>query len=279
VSFTERALQFQFSGDESGDLVASGFRAIANIQAGQGRIGVQAQVKIWGMTLPQMNAYCAKIPTNLGLNQYTLTVSAGDLDGNLVEVVNGNIFASFIDLNDSPDSSFAASVAGIYTASNPTSATSQQGTQNAEDLISSICRGAGFKFVNNGAHFVLRNPSVYGSALDQIERIAQAAGFAWLWDGSTFYIWPQTGNVDDTIVKVGPSTDPVMVGYPKYWAQGIIVTTLFNPEIHLGRRIEVTGSVLTKANGVWNIVGVQHNLATMMNKGPWFTTAILAAPA
>jgi hypothetical protein len=277
MSFAQRVLQFQFSGAESGSLVTSGLRAIATVQVGAGRIGTQAQVKVWGMTLAQMNSYCNKVPTNLGLAEYQLTISAGDLGANnLTEVVNGSIFASFIDLTDSPDSAFAVSVTGIYTASYPTAALSQPGPQNAEDLIASICAGAGFTLVNNGAHCVLRNPSVYGSALDQIERIAQAANFAWAWSGTTFSIWPADGNVDNTIIQVGPNTTPQLVGYPKYWAQGIIVTTLFNPEIQLGRRIDVVGSVLSKANGIWQIVGVQHDLSTMLDKGPWFTTATLA---
>jgi hypothetical protein len=41
--------------------------------------------------------------------------------------------------------------------------------------------------------------------------------------------------------------------------------------------MEVVGSILTKANGIWKIVGVQHDLTTMLNKGPWFTTAHLSA--
>jgi hypothetical protein len=282
MAFAERVLRFSFSGAQSGDFTAAGLRAITSIEAGQGRIGVNASVKIWGLTLAQMNAYSAKIPTAVGglVSPFNLVISAGDLNGDLAEVVNANIWESYIDLNGAPDSAFIAVMSGIYTAANPTAAQSQPGAQNAENLIKSICAGAGYTLVNNnGAHAVLRNQSTYGSALDQIERIAEAAGFAWAWSGTTFSIWPADGTVDDVIIQVGPKTDPQMVNYPQYWAQGIIVQSLFNPEVHLGRQMEVTGSTLTKANGLWQIVGVQHDLATMLSKGPWFTTAKLSAAA
>jgi hypothetical protein len=276
VSFAERVLQFTFSGAQSGSFTASGLRAWASIQGSQGRLGFQAQVKIWGLSLAQMNAYSSRIPTALGINKFGLVIAAGDLGGGLSEVVNGSIFGSYIDLTDAPDSAFVVSVAGVYTAANPAASQSQPGAQNAETLISSICAGAGFTLVNNGAHAVLRNQATYGSALDQIERIAEAAGFAWAWSGTTVSIWPADGTVDGTIVQVGPNTDPAMVGYPQYWPQGIIITSLFNPQVQLGRKMEVVGSALTKANGLWQIVGVQHDLTTMLSKGPWFTNAILA---
>jgi hypothetical protein len=278
VSFAERVLQLQFSGAQSGSFTASGLRAAASIQGGQGRIGTNAQLKIWGLSLDQMNAYCSRIPTAVGINQFSVAVSAGDLGGGLSEVINAGIWESYIDLTGAPESCFVVSVAGIDTAANPMGPQSLAGAQNAETLIQSICAGAGFTLNNNGAHAVLRNQSTYGSALDQIERIAQAAGFAWAWSGTTFSIWPGDGTVDDTIIQVGPNTDPEMVGYPQYWPQGIIVQSLFNPQVQLGRQMEVVGSTLSKANGLWQIVGVQHDLTTMLAKGPWFTTAMLASP-
>jgi hypothetical protein len=247
----------------------------------QGRIGVQAQAKIWGLSLAQMNSYSSRLPSapGGGIEQYFLSIAAGNLGGQLTEAMNGLIWNSFIDLTGAPESAFVLSIAGIYAAANPTAPLSQPGAQNAETLIEGICAGAGFTLRNNGAHAVLNNQAVYGSALDQIERIAEAAGFAWKWDGkSTFYIWPaENGAVDSTIVRIGPNTTPQLVNYPQYWQQGIIVTSLFNPEVQVGRRMEVTGSVLTKANGLWRIVGVQDDLTTMLDKGPWFTTATLAA--
>lgn len=280
MAFTEKALAFTFSGAASGNFSAQGLRAIANIQANQGRLGTQAQVKIWGLSLPQMNAYSAKIPTALGINQFELSIEAGDLDSSLSQVVLGPIWESFIDLTDAPESAFVVNVAGIYLGANPISAQSQAGAQNAESLIASLCAASGLTFNNAaGAHAVLRNQATYGSVLDQIDQIADAAKFSWTLNGNTVLIWPRGAMVDDTVIDVGPNTTPEMVGYPQYWEQGIIVTSLFNQQVQLGRQMNVIGSSLTKANGLWSIINVQHSLTTMLDGGPWFTTAILSAPS
>lgn len=278
-NFVERVLQFTFSGAQSGSFTASGLRAFANIQGAQGRLGTNAMVKIWGLSLAQMNAYSSKLPS-VELGQFNLVISAGDMGGQLSEVVNANIYSSYIDLTSVPDSAFVVAVAGIYTGANPgPPGPPAPGAQNAEDLIQGICASAGFTFNNNGAHAVLNNQSVYGSALDQIERIADAAGFAWSWSGTTFSIWPEDGAVDSTVVQIGPGTNPPLIGYPRYWQQGIIASSLWNPQVRLGRQMQVVGSSLTKANGTWQIIGVQHELSTMLDNGSWFTTAVLSAPA
>src|SRR5208282_1195201 len=123
-----------------------------------------ASAKIWGLSPKQMNAYSSRLPTALGVAQFGLIITAGDLGGQLSELVNANIWQSYIDLNGAPDSAFVVAVAGIYTAANPMAAQSKPGggPQNAEDLIASICAGAGFTLRNNGAHAVLRNQSTYG---------------------------------------------------------------------------------------------------------------------
>jgi hypothetical protein len=167
-------------------------------------------------------------------------------------------------------------VVDTYVAATPIAAQSQPGAQPAEVLIANVCSAAGLIFNNSaGAHGVLNGQNTYGSAIDQIARIATAAKFNWKKDSNTISIWPQGGTIDDVVIDVGPSTDPEMVGYPGYWEAGLIVTSLYNPQVQIGRQMNVTSSI-PKANGLWQIVQVQHNLSTMISKGPWFTTAILA---
>jgi hypothetical protein len=282
MALTEKTLEFTFSGAESGSFSASGLRAVASIQAFQGRLGQQAQVRIWGLSLAQMNQYSTRIPTaiggsGVGINQVTLVIKAGDLGGELSTVMEGLIWESYIDLTNSPDSSFSAIVAPLYPATEPIAAQSQAGSQDAEQLIGSLCSAANLKLNNqSAAHAVLVNPSTYGSAIDQIEKVARAAKLNFKLEGSTIWIWPPGGSPDDVTIQVGPGTTPRMVGYPQYWEQGIIVTSVFNQNLTVGRLVNVVGSALTKANGLWQAVQVQHSLTTMADRGPWFTTAMLA---
>lgn len=238
-----------------------------------------AQVKIWGLSLAQMNAYSSTISAGVGTDQFNLIIEAGDLGGNLSQVINSLIWRSYIDLSGIPDSAFIVSVVGIYSASNPNDSQSWSGPRNAEDLIKALCAGT-YTVQNHDAHQVLRNPSVPAdSIVNQVQELADAANFQLTWGvDNTLSIWPKGGTIDAVVIDVGPNTDPEMVGYPTFWEAGIIVTSLFSTEIQVGRQMNVTSSI-PKANGRWQIIQVQHDLTTMLSKGPWFTTAILAAPS
>ena len=280
MSFTEKVMRFTFSGAPEGSFSAAGLRAAASIQAVEGTIGVTAQVKIWGLSLSQMNNYSTAISAAIGdeLPDANLVIEAGDLGGALSPVIDGPIWQSYIDLTASPDSAFVVAVASIADLATPTDPQSQPGDQNAEDLIAAICAGAGLTLqnTNGAAHAVLRNPSTYGSAIQQIDKIARAASFHWMRNGDTIAIWPDGAAVDDVVIDIGPGTNPEMVGYPTYYEAGIIVTSLYNPQVQVGRQMNVVGSSILKANGLWSIVYVKHELTTMLPKGPWFTTAFLA---
>lgn len=279
MAYTEKALSFTFSGAQAGNFTAAGLRAAANIQSYPDRAGSTAQVKIWGLTLDQMNAYSSTIPAGVAAQNFNLVIEAGDMGGQLTPALNGPILRSFIDLTGAPESVFNVTMIDVFGASTPIGPQSQPGAHSAESLIASLCAQATpqLTFDNSaGASAVLRDQSTYGSAIDQIARIATAAKFSWKIVGTTLSIWPQGGTVDDVVIDVGPNTDPEMVGYPGYWEAGLIVTSLYNPQTQIGRQMNLTSSI-PKANGKWSIIQVEHELTTMIAKGPWFTTAIVTA--
>src|ERR1700691_1633404 len=221
MALSQRVLKFTFSGATEGSFSASGLRAAANIQVTEGIIGVTAQVKIWGLSLSQMNEYSSAIPQAISdeIPDANLIIEAGDLGGTLVQVIDGRVWWSYIDLTDAPESAFVVSVAGIADLSTPMESQSppplqpgQPSEQAAEALIANICAAAGLTLQNNGAHSVLRGMNTYGSALKQIDTIASAADFHWTINGDTIAIWPQGGTIDDVVIDVGPNTNPVMVG-------------------------------------------------------------------
>lgn len=276
--FTEKQLSFKFYGAKSGDITASGLRAVVSLQEFQGRLGATAQVKIWGLTMSQMAQYSTKIPTALngGIEKFNLIIEAGDMGSKLSKVVDGPIWASFIDLSGAPDSCFYVSVSGIRDGANPIAAQSQPGTQKAEDLIAAVCSASDLTLNNpSGATAVLRNQATYGSAIDHIEKIAHAANLHWKIEGKNVWLWPPGGTVDDVTINMGPNTG--MIGYPAYWESGIVVTSEFNQQVQVGRLMSVS-SIIPSANGPWKIVEVHHDLATQVDKGPWFTTAHLTVP-
>jgi len=280
MSLAERALRFTFSGAQSGNFSAAGLRAAVNIQSFPDRAGTSAHVKIWGLSLGQMNNFSsrmASVPGGIQLQKFNLVIEAGDLGGTFSEALNGPILSSSIDLSGAPESAFNVTVIDTFGASIMISSQSTAAAQKAEDLIAALCPLATppLTFDNSaGASAVLRGQVTYGSAIHQIAKIATAARFNWKISGTTLSIWPRGGTVDDVVIDVGPNTDPEMVGYPMFWEMGLIVTSLYNPEIQIGRQMNVISS-LPNANGLWQITQVQHELTTMIAKGPWFTSAQL----
>jgi hypothetical protein len=282
MSFSEKIMRFTFSGAQSGSFSAAGLRAAVTVQSLPDRAGTSASVKIWGLTLAQMTAYSSKLAAapngGIQVEQFNLVIEAGDLGGAMSQVLDGPILSSYIDLTNVPDSSFNVTSINTFGASTPIAPQSQPGTQNAEDLIMSLCPKATppLTFDNSaGAHAVLSNPSTYGSAIEQIAKIATHAKFSWKISGKTLSIWPRGGTVDDVVIEVGPKTDPKMVGYPMFSDVSLIVQSLYNPEVQIDRKMKVVGSSIPNANGLWQIILVQHDLTTMMPKGPWYTTVQL----
>lgn len=253
--------------------------SIANIQVGSGKIGLNAQIKLWGLTQSQMDNYSSQISAGVGLDQFNVIVEAGDMGGTLSQVINGTIIRSYIDFGSVPESAFVVSVAPGYDLASPNPGQSWKGARNAEDLISFVCAGT-YTVVNNGAHAVFsRGYHVTAdSIINQVLDIANAAGFrVSIGQANTISIWPKTGTVDNVVIDLGPNTDPALVGYPSFTPTGLIVTSLYNPEIQIGRNINLTSSI-RKANGLWQITQAFHDLSTMMPKGPWFTSAALSLP-
>jgi hypothetical protein len=279
MTFVERTMRFRFvgargfAGTSSGVIQVYRLRAVASIQAFQRRLGVSAQVRIWGLSLAQMNAYSSRISAGVGLDEFYLIVEAGDVGAQFHKVMEGFIWRSYIDLSGAPESSFNVTVASTsYNAAKPMAAQSWPGAQNAEALIAPVCAVSGLTLHNNGAHAVLRNMNTSGSAIDQISDIARAAKFSLYFSGPEVWIWPFGAPRDPTVVK---SEIDERVGYPEWWEAGIVVRQMFDPQIQVGRQMKVRATI-PKANGLWQIVQVQPDLSTMLRGGPWFTTAVLS---
>jgi hypothetical protein len=274
MTFKQRQINLQFSG-EKGDLELTGLRCHA-IVANPGGFSAygQLQLRVWGMTLEQMNQYSSTGINMVAVQNRSVTVSAGDVDGPMTQVFKGTLIRSFIDFATAPDVCFVCSaVAGYFEKAKATAPNSYQGAQNAEDIIKAIAVAAGFQFKNNGAHAVLQNQYVSGSAVDQMQAVGRAAAFPLVIENGTVTIWPNDGTRDDVVIELGPKTG--LVGYPTFWEAGFVVKSEFNPLIANGRTVKLTSSI-PKANGSWPTQNVTHELSTLSPDGPWFTTARLA---
>ena len=274
MSFAVRQINLQFTSNGK-TLSLKGLRCIANITNPGGNSAYGSlQLKVFGMTLAQMNEY-STIGSNMVAAQNTsVVVDAGnESDVALQQVFSGTIISSFIDFASVPDVSFNCSaVTGYFAKANTISSNSFNGSHNAEDIIQALALTNGFKFQKNGAHAVLQNQNVYGSAVDQMQTIANNAAIPLKIENNTVYIWANNGNVDNVIIEVSPTTG--LVGYPSYWMGGFTVKSEFKPLIANGRTIKLTSSI-PKANGLFPIHSCTHDISTLTPDGAWFTTSQL----
>jgi hypothetical protein len=278
MSFIKRQINLQFSGSNS-VVNLQGLRCNAAIkQYGGLMTAAQLELRVWGMTLDQMNQYSSVGANTIALQGLQVSLFAGNVGGAIAQVFQGSISRAYIDFSGSPDVCFACSAqTALIDRATPSAPNSFPGSQNAETLIQALAKKAGYGFSNpNGAHAVIQNQYVSGSIISQIETIAKAAAIPMAIENNTVTIWPNTGTRDGVQINLGPNTG--MVGYPTFNEVGFIVKSEFNPAIVVGRQINVT-SVIPKANGLWPIQAVTHEISALMPDGPWFTTAALAASA
>lgn len=276
MTFAVRQIDLQFTSSNGEAVVLKGLRCSATITnpGGNSAFG-QLQLRVYGMTLDQMNQYSSAGSNMVAIQDQSVTVSAGNEGGILTQVFSGTLISSFIDLSSVPDVGFVcAAVAGYYNKAAPSAPNTYSGAQNAEDIISALAQSIGYAFENpNKAHAVVQNQYLSGSVVDQMQQVAKAASIPLAIENKTVTIWPNDGTRDSVEIELNSKTG--LVGYPSYWEAGFTVVSEFNPIISIGRTINLT-SELPKANGKFPVQYVTHELSTLMPDGPWFTISKLS---
>lgn len=280
MSFVQKNITLQFVSNNNVDLVnLVGLRTevIVTNPGGNNSYGALS-LKVYGMTLDQMNTYSSAGSNFVAIQNQAIIVSAGNLGAIPTQIFSGTLRRSYIDFSNIPDVAFVCeAVSGLFQKVNPIDSLQINGNANAEDLIKALAESNGLTFENgigeSAAHYVLQNQYAEGSAVSQIETIASAASFALAIENNRVYIWANGKNRDNTIIDLNQYTG--MVGYPSYWEAGLVVKQDFNNSVLTGRQIQLD-SIIPKSQGLWNIISTTHELSTIIAGGPWFTTSKLA---
>ena len=278
MTFAIRQIDLVFTTPNTEPLVLPNIKCMATITnpGGLNAYG-QLQLKVWGMTLDQMNLYSSVGTNQVALQKQTVTVFAGNQGGAMNQVFSGAVVSSYLDFNHQPEISFnCAAVAGFEEKGTPVAPNSWPNSNNAEDVIAGLVSQMGEPWTFQkypGTHAVLQNQYVSGSIIDQITTIAKNARLPLKIENNTVYLWPNDGYVDDVVVEIGPASG--LVGYPSYWESGFVVKSEFKAEAVNGRAVNLT-SAIPKANGKFPIIQSTHELATWTADGPWFTISKLS---
>lgn len=260
-------------------------RSVASIQSvigGDTAFGGRALLQLWGMKPSDMAQLSTLGFDQAKINKNKVTVFAYD-EGNFanaVQVFSGGIFVAHINYNAMPDVSLELECyATIGQQIQQVSGTSVAGDGDVATMLQGICAACDppVTFVNNGVSEKLANPAHSGSPAQQIAEICTAKGIAYTLQEDTLTIWPKNTNPGGVIIQTGP--DKGMVGYPEYTQIGIDVTMEFNPDVQLGRQLQIlpdnSGDSLPVPGvpGTFYINVVEHELSSEMPGGPWFTHA------
>lgn len=96
--------------------------------------------------------------------------------------------------------------------------------------------------------------------------LAQHAGIEHIIENNTLAIWPTGHARQGDAIMISPETG--MIGYPIFNQPSITVSTIFNPAIKYGGKMQVQSN-LTPACGLWSINMVDLELDSMMPHGKW----------
>lgn len=236
------------------------------------------QLRIYGMTLSQMNQL-STLGAQINLTRRNIvTLSAGDTTTGMSQLYKGTIYSAWCDMQSSPQVCFnVMALGGLVEQMQPAPAVSYPGSYSVAVAMQGFAIQMGLDFINHGVDATLPPTYFPGTAREQAARCANAAGIDWIIDNGVLAIWPKGGTRGDTGVTLTPTTG--MAGYPQFTAQGIIVKALFNKAFKFGATVTVEGSILKQANGKWKCVQLAHDLASLTPGGPWFTEMMVVNPA
>lgn len=246
-------------------------RASAQIQA-NARQATTANVKIWGMRLADMDAMTAAWIDPEAVRQNLMTVEADNGDGYRL-IYTGQILEAQPDFSSAPEVPFQIlSTIRYFQQIDVAEPLSFQGDVTAEFLGNYLAGKLGMDFAAApGVNATISNPNYGGSYWEQLLGVAMAARVAFYFIGETLvFAPPGQSYLERDAVVLTPTTG--LIGYPMYTANGLMMTSIFNPAFATAAAVEVRESLVRGVNGRWNIVSLTHHVESRIPNGKWITT-------
>lgn len=273
--YTKRAIKVELSlvdskfSNGSGDKTVDGLATSVTIsKCGLPALN-QCAIEIYNMKQADVNTITTTSHINLKLNRNRVTVKAGDADGSLAVVFKGEIVYAFGIYPSADVGVRIEAMSGIYLALTAESPYTFDGAVSGKSLLRMFTEKAGYKFNDNGAPDVkLVDPVINGSPMEKIQQVAKHLGIQVICsdDQITASPWEKgIGSIIDVSSKTG------MIAYPEFTSTGIRVRHLYNQNFVQGGLIRIK-SIVPRANGVWKITKLEHNLQAFGAGPAWEST-------
>jgi hypothetical protein len=297
VTFTLGTGTFGATGANTAKL--SGLRVTTTIRKGGAPSFDSAELDIFGVTPDVMNAVTTLGAQPIMVRKNMVLIEAGDPVKGMTQVYFGFIQSAFQDFNGQPQTSLHVNSysEGAYQSLIPTTPTSFPASADVATIMSGFAERMGLAFENNGVQVQLSSPYFAGNLTQQVLKCAEAAGIVAYIDTSstpnTLAIWPRWGTRGGVVPLISSASG--MIGYPRFYDQGIQFETVFNPNIKVGGVIQMQSSIGTAVtylhpeapkpedvvaggpNGLYYVNGpLIHNLSAQVPGGPWVSQASCA---
>lgn len=264
-----------FGSSSANTITIEGFRATVDVDKGGGQMFGHLRAQIYGVSQSDMNTVTTLQYKALTTTPNTVYVYA--IDGQQETMVfQGNIVNAWGNYQQMPDVFLQIEAQAAYiNRLLPVAPRSFQGGVDVATIMGQLAAAMGYTFENNGVTVHLLNPYLPGTAVDQAQGLAQAAGIWWGIDDQVLWISPPYTARAGQIPEIGPQSG--LIGYPTFDGQGYInFQCLFNPAIKFLGQIKLVTSI-PKAAGQWTVVGIAHRLDAEKPGGPWFSTVRVSA--
>lgn len=294
TSFTSKQLRFTlilnpenanpvFPESGTNTLTIANTRASVSVQTVP-LVPTRASVKIYGMLPADMQALTViffNARKKIVFNNLVIEQNSG---AGWTQVFSGMITDAQPRYRAMPNAFFEMqAMVGYQHQITPVPPVTFQGTLPVATIAQQLATNMGYSLDNSaGVTASVTNFYGPGTNLDQFNRLCQMSRTQYVLitnnsnngqESGVIYIYPNGMFVPSIpMVKISPTSG--LDGYPELEKFGLVITSLFNPTIAAGGRIQVTDSVnVPAANGVWSPFVVDHTLESNLPGGRWHSVS------
>ncbi|MDE9552776.1 hypothetical protein KKJ06_18375 [Xenorhabdus bovienii] len=275
MSYIQRNIKVEFTLEEGktfdggGDtLTISNMRCYVTIGAYGGVSGTEVTLHLWGLSDSQMARLSRKSMWVNGAPMNRMRVWAGEK-----LIFDGIIRDAYADFNQMPDVPLIITADMMFKLrGEKVEPFSVKGDISVDDIIMPMAKGLGLAYENYGVKGVRLNPYFDGDAVHQMLQAAKAFNAYIDIDTDKVVIWPKNGTRRGSELFISPESG--LIGYPVFTGRGLSITTMFEPELVIGRKVELKSS-LPDASATYTVTQAEHHLTSWIEGGQWHTSCML----
>jgi hypothetical protein len=259
-------ISFTSTGDNT--LILTDNRMSARVQM-NARQATSMSLKIWGMTLADMDAMTAAWIDPNAIRNNIVVLEADNGDG-FRPVFTGTILEAQPEFRSAPDVPFQIlATIRYFQQIQIVEPLSYKGDVDIAVIGRYLAQKLEMDFEQSeSVKATLTDPYFPGSLWNQLTNVCKAARIDYYFQGDKLVFSPIAEPFDARpAVVLSPNTG--LLGYPVYSRRGLNVSAIFDPAFLCGTAVEIQDSLVKGANGRWFPYSIEHTLEAELPNGKW----------